>query len=77
VLDAQLALIILHAVEADVGAATVSVHNGKAVALGLPRKGQHLLSLVGQLKDLRGARGGGGEVQEAEDRSEGTGVEME
>ncbi len=52
VLDAQLAPVVPHAVEADVGTAAVTVHNGKAVTLGLPGKGQHLLSLVGQLKDL-------------------------
>lgn len=55
VLDAQLALLVPHAVEADVGAPAVAVHNGKAVPLGLPGKGQHLFSLVGQLKHLRGA----------------------
>jgi hypothetical protein len=38
VLDAQLALVVLHAVEADIGAPTVTMHNGKAVALGLPRE---------------------------------------
>ena len=54
-LDAQLAPVVPHAVEADVGAA-FTMHNGKAVTLGLPGERQHLLSLVGQLKDLQAVR---------------------
>jgi hypothetical protein len=52
VLDAELALVVLHAVERHVGPAAVAVHDAEAVALGLPRKREHLLGLVGQLQHL-------------------------